>query len=256
VLERRWDLAAVAGYAVLAATAVWVLHPGGAGGLILAPLLVICPGYALVCAIEGRRRPDPLELVVTAVALSFATAALGGLVLNALNLGLTAHTWSTLFLVVTVAAAAVAACRRVGADDPTRRHSIRIRALPLLTTATICALLSAAAVIAIRSQQAQDRRTATTGLGVVASDGGATLRISVVNADSGSRRYRVRIDVGRRTTTGFSFALASGGHWSGTRHVSRSSVGPVRIELFSATRSKFLLRTVILARLQGNASNT
>ncbi len=186
MLERRKDLAAVAGYAVLAAAAVWVLHPGGAGGLILAPLLVVCPGYALVCAIEGRRRPDALELVVTTVALSFATAALGGLVLNALNLGLTAHTWSTLFLVVTVAAAAVAACRRVGADDPTRRRSIRIRALPLLATATICVLLSAAAVIAIRSQQAQDRRTATTALGVVASDGGSMLRISVVNARLGA----------------------------------------------------------------------
>lgn len=255
MVERRRDLAAVAGYAVLAATAVWVLHPGGAGGLILAPLLVVCPGYALVCAIEGRRRPDALELVVTTVALSFATAALGGLVLNALNLGLTAHTWSTLFLVVTVAAAAVAACRRVGADDPTRRRSIRIRALPLLATATICALLSAAAVIAIRSQQAQDRRTATTTLGVVASDGGSTFRISVMNADSGSRRYRVRIDVGSRTTASVPLALAIGGHWSGTWQVSRSSVGPVRIDLFSATGPDVPLRTVILARLQRKASN-
>jgi hypothetical protein len=239
-----------------AAAAVWVLHPGGPGGLILAPLLVVCPGYALVCAIEGRRRPDALELVVTTVALSFATAALGGLVLNTLNLGLTAHTWSTLLVVVTVAAAVVAACRRVGADDPARRRSIRIRTLPMLATATICALLSAAAVIAIRSQQAQDRRTATTALSVLASDGGSTLRISVMNADSGSRRYRVRIDVGRQTTTSFSLALASGGHWAGTRHVSRSSVGPVRIVLFSATRSNVPLRTVVLARPQRKSSNT
>jgi hypothetical protein len=254
VVESRRDLAAVAGYAVLAATAVWVLHPGGAGGLILAPLLVVCPGYALVRAIESHRRPDALELVVTTVALSFATAVLGGLLLNTLNLGLTAHTWSALFLVVTVAAAAVAADRRVEAENPTRRRSIRIGALPLLAAATICALLSAAALIAIRSQQSQDRRTATTALGVVPSDGGSTLRISVVNADAGSRRYRVRIDVGQRTTTSFSIALASGGYWSGTRHVSRPSVGPVRIELFSATRSNLPLRTVILAGLQRKTS--
>ncbi len=254
MLERRRDLAAVAGYAVLAATAVWVFHPGGAGGLILAPLALVCPGYALVRAIEGHRRTASLELVVTTVALSFATAVLGGLVLNALNLGLTAHTWSALFLVVTVAAATVASRRRVEADNPTSRRWIRIRALPLLASATICALLSAAAVIAIRSQQSQDRRTATAALGVVPSDGGSTLRISVVNADAGSRRYRVRIDVGQ-TTTSFSLALASGGQWSGTRDVSRSSVGPVRIELFSATRSTLPLRTVSLARPQRKASN-
>lgn len=249
MVERRRDLAAVVGYAVLAAGAVWVLRPGGAGGLLLTPLLVVCPGYALVRAIEGRRCPDALELVVTTVALSFATAALGGLVLNALNLGLTAHTWSTLFLIVTAAAAAVAARRRAGADEPTPRRSIRIPSLPLLATVAICAALSAAVVVAIRSQEAQDRRTATTTLGAVATNGGSTLRISVVNADSGSRRYRVRIDSGRRTITTFSLALASGGQWSGTRHVSRSRPGPVRIELFGATRSKVPLRTVIPSSL-------
>lgn len=255
MLERHRDLAAIAGYALLAAVAVWVVHPLGAGGLLLAPLLVVCPGYALVRAIEGPRRPDGLELVVTTVALSFATAALGGLVLNTLNLGLTAHTWSALFLVVTVAAASVAARRRV-ADDPARQFSIRIRATPLLATATICALLIAAAVIAVGSQEAQDRRTATAALGVAASNGGSTLRISVVNAEAGPRRYRVRIDAGRRMTISFSLALASDGHWSGIQHIARSSVGPLKIELFGATQSKHPLRTVILSRLQRKSSNT
>jgi hypothetical protein len=247
VLERQRDLAAIAGYAVLAAAAVWVVHPQGAGGLLLAPLLVVCPGYALVRAIEGARSPDALELVITTVALSFATAALGGLVLNSLNLGLTARTWSTLLVVVTVAAAAVAARRRV-ADESARHFSIRIRATPLLASATICVLLLVAAVIAVRSQQAQDRRTATAALGVAASDGGATLRISVVNADTGPRRYRVRIDAGGRTTASFALALASGGHWSGVEHIGRPSVGALEIELLSATQSKSPLRTVILSR--------
>lgn len=256
MLEGRRDLAAVAGYAVLAAGTVWFLHPGGAGGLLLAPLLVVCPGYALVRAIEGRRRPDALELAVTTVALGFATAALGGLVLNTLKLGLTAHTWSMLFLVVTAVAAAVAAHRRVAADQPAPRLSIRIRALPLFATAGICALLAAAAVIAIRSQEAQDRRTATTALGVLASNGGSTLRISVANADSGSRRYRISIAVGRRTTDTFSLTLASGGQWSGTRHVPASAVGAVRIDLFGARRSQAPLRTLLLSGRQRKAPTT
>lgn len=254
MLESRRDLAAVAGYAVLAAGAAWLLHPRGAGGLLLAPLLVVCPGYALVRAIEGRRRPDRLELAVTTVALSFATAALGGLVLNTLSLGLTAHTWSTLFLVVTVGAAVVAARRGV-AHEPARQLSIRIRATPLLATGAVFALLFAAAVIAVRSQEAQDRRTATPALGVTASNGGSTLRISVANADAGPRRYRVRIDTGRRTTISFSLALASDGHWTGVQHIARSSVGAVKVELLAATQSTAPLRTVILPRLQRKPSN-
>lgn len=245
MLDRCRDLAAVVGYAVLAAAAVWALHPGGAGGLLLAPLLVVCPGYALVRAVEGRRRVDALELATTTLALSFATAALGGLLLNAFNAGLTAHTWSALMLVVTAAAAAVAAARRTRADEPPRGRSIRIRALPLLAAAVVCALLSAAAVVAIRSQAAQDRRTATTALGVAPSNGGSTLHISVVNGDSRASRYRVSIDVGRRTMN-FSLGLAGGEQWSGTQHISRSAVDPVRIQLFSASRSDTALRTVIL----------
>lgn len=251
MLDRRRDLAAVLGYAVLAAGAVWALHPGGVAGLLLAPLLIVCPGYALVRAIEGRRRVDALELTTTTLALSFATAALGGLLLNALKVGLTAQTWSALLLVVTAAGAAVAAARRagagqrVGAAEPTRRGSIRIRPLPLLVAAVVCALLAAAAVVAIRSQAAQDRRTATTSLAVLASNGGSTLHISVVNADSGAGRYRVRINVRTRVTS-FPLALASGEHWSGTLHIPRSSVDAVRIQLFSATRPNAPLRMVTL----------
>lgn len=247
MLERNKDLAAIAGYSVLAAGAVRVLHPFGAGGLLLTPLLFVCPGYALVRAIEGRRRPDALELAVTTVALSFATAALGGLVLNTLDIGLTARTWSILFLIVTVPATAVAARRRVGADEGARQLLIRIHVTPLLAAGIICVLLSAAAVIAVRSQEAQDRRTSTVALSVARSNGGSTLRISVLNAASGPRRYWVRINVGNRRTTGFSLALASDEPWSGVRRIARSSAGPLSVELFAATQSTRPIRTVILS---------
>jgi hypothetical protein len=255
VLERRRDLAAVAGYAVLAAAAVWILHPGGARGLLLAPLLAICPGYALVRAIEGSRGPDALELVVTTVALSFATAVLGGLVLNALSLGLTAHTWSILFLVVTAAAAAVAAARRGGVTEPARQLSLRIRATALLAVGTIAVLLSAAAVVAVRSQQAKDRSTTTAALSVVTSNGGSTLRISVVNADAGARQYRVRL-AEKGASTSFSLLLRRGERWSGVAHVDPSFPGRLRIELFGATQSTLPLRTVTLSHLHTKSTDT
>ncbi|HEX3835253.1 MAG TPA: hypothetical protein VHW04_24940 [Solirubrobacteraceae bacterium] len=245
MVERGRDLAAVVGYAVLATAAVWALQPGGVGGLLLAPLVVVCPGYALVRAIEGRRRVDAPELATTTLALSFATAALGGLLLNAFHVPLTARQWSTLMLVVTAAAAAVAAGRRAGADEPMRRRSMRVRPTPLLAAAGVCAILAAAAVVAIRSQRALDRRAVTTTLAVAPSHDGSEVRIAVVNADSAPGRYRVRIETGV-STTGFSLALTSGQRWSGTRHIPRSAVGPVRIQLFSATRPEAPVRTVTL----------
>jgi hypothetical protein len=255
VLERNRDLTGITGYAVLAAGAAWGLHPLGLAGLLLAPLLVVCPGYSLVRAIEGRHRPDLLELAVTTVALSFATAALGGLVLNTLHLGLTAHTWSALFLIVTLAAAAVAACRRVGADEPDGRFAIQVRATPLLAAVTIAALLAAAAVVAIRSQQAQDRRTTTAALSVVTSNGGSTLRISVVNGDAGARHYQVRL-AENGASTSFPLLLARGERWSGVAHVDPSVVGRLRIELFRATQSTVPLRTVILPHLYTKPGTT
>jgi hypothetical protein len=245
VLERCRDLAVVVVYAAGATVAVWAMHPGGLGGLLLAPLLVVCPGYALVRAIEGPRRVDAVELAMTTLALSFATAALGGLLLNAFHVPLAAHAWSTLFLVVTAAAAAVAAGRRAEAGEPARRGSIRVRRTPLLAFAAVCALLAAAAVIAVRSQRALDRRTSTISLAATPSDGGSAVRISVVNADAAPGRYRVRIEDGRRTT-GFSLALTRGQRWSGTQNIPRSPVGRVRIQLFSATRPDDPVRTVTL----------
>ncbi len=245
MLERRWDLAAVVAYAVLATAAVWALEPGGIAGLLVAPLLLVCPGYALVRAIEGRPHVDALELATATLALSFATAALGGLLLNALDVRLTARAWSTLMLVVTAAAAAVAAAHAARADEPTHRRSIRVRPMPLLAAVAACLLLVAAAVIAHRSQRSLDRRTSVTTLGVAPFGDGSRLSISVVNAESAPDRYRVRIEADGHTT-GFALALKPGERWSGIRRVPRLAGGPVRVQLFRGKQPGTALRALRL----------
>lgn len=253
MLERRWDLAVVTGYAVLAACVVWAIHPGSLGGLFLVPLLMVCPGYALIQAIEGVRPPGPLEFAVTTVALSFATAALGGLAINAFGLGLTPHTWSALFVIVTLGAAAVATRRRRGELAP--RLSVRVGGTTLLAIVAMFALVVSAAVIAVRSQRSQDRQTSTPALDVAASHGGSMLRIAVVNSDLGARRYRVRVYAGHRIVDNFSLALASDEQWFGTWHVARSFTGPLRVELFAGSKANMPLRTVNLSGRTGPSSH-
>lgn len=246
--ERRWDLGAVVAYAALAAVTVWALEPEGITGLLVAPLLVLCPGYALARAIEGRRHIDGLELATATLALSFATAALGGLLLNLFDVPLTPRAWSTLLFAVTAAAAAatVAVDRGARIDSPAGRRSIRVRPLPLLAAAVACLLLATAAAVAHRSQGSLDRRTSVAALGISPSDDGKALNISVVNAESAPGQYRVRVEAGGRTSR-FSLALKPGEGWSGTRRLPRGA-GPVRVELFSAARPGAPVRTAWLRR--------
>lgn len=245
MLERRRDLAAVVSYAAAASAAVWVRKPAGVGGLFLAPLLLVCPGYALVRAIESRRDVETLELATTTLALSFASAALGGLLLNTLNVPLTARAWSTLMLVVTAAAAAIAAWRAAGADQPARRRLPMVRPLPLVAAVATCVLLVAAAAVAYRSQKALDRRTSVATLAVRSLHRRSALRISVVNSDAAPNRYRIGIEAGGRTSR-FSLALGRGERWSGTRLVSRAARGPVTVRLFRAAKPGRPLRSVTL----------
>jgi uncharacterized membrane protein len=245
VFRRYGDLAAAVVYAAGATAAVLALDLQGVVGLLLAPLLLVCPGYTLVRALEGRRRLDVPELVTATVVLSLATVALAGLELNAYDLRLTARAWSISMLVVTVVAAVAAAARRAGAHGSVRRRSSRLRALPLLAGVAACVLVAAAAAVADRSQRSLDRRTSVTTLGVARSHDRARLRISVVNAEPAAGRYRVLIEAGARWT-GFSLTLKRGESWSASRHMPASGHDPVTVRLFRATGSGTLIRTVTL----------
>ena len=245
MFERRFHFAGVVGYAVLATVAVWAAEPKGVAGVLIAPLLLVCPGYALVRAIEGGRRVDALELATTTLALSFATAALGGILLNAFHVPLTARTWSTLMLLVTAGAAAVAFGRGAWTGERTLRRSTRVGAKPLLAALAICMLLVAAAGIADHSERTRDRRTSVLTLGVAPSPNGSTLRISVVNSESAPGRYRVRIKSGSRSTN-FALALRPGESWSGTRRLPRAASGPTQVQLFRETPPDTAIRTVMV----------
>jgi hypothetical protein len=242
VAERRTECMALLGYAAAATAAVWILEPTGVAGLLVAPLLIVCPGYASARAIEGEHRIEPFAFGATVLALSFATAALGGVVLNAFNVGLTPRAWSSLLLIVTAVAVVVALTR--GVPPLARWDPPRVSVFQGLAILATVLLLGAAAAVAYRSQQALDKRTSRTTLSVTPSTDGSAIDIAVRNADSAPGRYRVRIASGGRATA-FSLSLDPSEHWSGTAALA-SAEGPVRVQLFSAADNESPLRTVRL----------
>lgn len=226
-------------YALLAAMAVWVLHPGGVGGALIAPLL-LCPGYAVVCACDDGA--DSLASAVLTVALSFAVAALGGLVLHAVGAGLTERSWSALMAIVTVAGLVAAERRRSPGTWRVARVRFSLTRPAAATAALTCVVLLLAGVIAVRSEHGVVRSRSTTQLGVVA--GGGTMQLSVVNAESAAARYQLRIASAAGAEV-VPLRLAPGQKWSASRP--RPS-GPVTVRLFRVGHPRRPYRIVHLGQ--------
>lgn len=238
--------AAILGYVCLATAAVWFAPPvGWVSALLLLPLTIVCPGYALVHAVEGRRESgsDALELAVLSLMASFAVAALGGLALYGLGLTLAAKSWSILILLITIASVAVALYR--GTD---RMKAPRLR-LPAPTTLAIvvgaCGLLATAGVVAWSSEKRLRHDGLVQQLAATRMRPGA-IRVSVRNGETARvARYRVQVRAGNRTTS-FELMLRPGESWSGIRHLGHPSRGPVTVRLFPAGASLSADRKVVV----------
>ena len=72
--------------------------------ILVAPLALFLPGYALTGAIFRTRAPALAERIVLAFSLSLVTTALTSLFLYVTSLGLTVGSWITALALVTVAA--------------------------------------------------------------------------------------------------------------------------------------------------------
>lgn len=248
MVESRRSLLGVLLYGWLAAALVWSLRPGGLVGLFAAPLLLFCPGYALSCALRGGGRMDPLEVAVRTVALGFASAALGGLVLNAIGVGLGPRSWATLMLAITMGAGCVAIRRCAGgARSRSRSRSIRRAAASVAASVAIVALLVVAAVVAHDSESALDKRQSTTELSVVVDASAPhALRILVGNNRAAAGQYRllirgagVRIDIPVALRPGQSRALV-------VQRAQWSSRQPVIVRLLRAAEPSKTYRSVII----------
>lgn len=107
------DLAAVT--AIVLANVVWTFlpfHRSVIGTLLALPLVFIAPGYTLTGALFHRRLLDRAYRLLLSLGISISIVIVGGLLLNALPVGLRPSSWSLLLALLTLPFAALLAYLR------------------------------------------------------------------------------------------------------------------------------------------------
>jgi uncharacterized membrane protein len=204
---RSRDLLITAAASLASLVLIAVPFGGLAKGILLLPMVLVLPGYALAAAMSPPGTLSRSERAVYAVALSVGAAALGGLVWQfAFDLG--REVWALLLASITLAGCAIAQRRR------TRQRPIRDRSraqppraspgrsrlsrleLPTALTALVgVAAAIAAIVIAVDGLQEQRAESHFSALWVVppkASSG--AVEVGILNHQGSAHEYRLEVE--------------------------------------------------------------
>ncbi|HMC49076.1 MAG TPA: DUF1616 domain-containing protein, partial [Solirubrobacterales bacterium] len=105
------DLGVVCAASLLSAVLVALPLGGLVTALLLVPLVLVLPGYALTAALFPPGTLPPEDRLVYIFVLSLSAASLGGLLWQ-LAFGLEQATWTLILVLISLAASAVALRRR------------------------------------------------------------------------------------------------------------------------------------------------
>jgi len=218
--ERR-DLVLTPAYAIIAGLLVLLSVPAPVGAILLAPLVLFAPGYALVLALEiPREYARPGRRYILAVTLSMASVALGGLVLNAL-FGLTQTSWALWLVGLTCGVSLIAAVRHrsmprpVPADRPRTGPRLRITwAVAAAGAVTVAAVGGAAALTEVSAHRAYDKPVTQLSLLPAPGTGNGQLRLAVTNLSGHAERVTLTVTRGARTGPGISLVIGASRTWS------------------------------------------
>jgi hypothetical protein len=192
------DLAIACGLAV-AGLLVSIADPGNwLQGAVLAPLVLVVPGYAIAAALFPPASIRSLDRVVYSFVFSLSAASIGGLVLQ-LMLDLDRVAWLALLVLITLAASAVARSRR--ATPPVQQigiaRALRLPRSPLWAIAFLAALTITAGAIAVATggvheQQSRQRFASLWALPGQTDTGATWIETGVWN-HGGPARFRLEI---------------------------------------------------------------
>jgi glycosyltransferase involved in cell wall biosynthesis len=215
--------------AILALTALSVAGtaiPAGAGTpariILVLPLALFLPGYALTNAIFGRRSAAEVERLALALGLSLVTAALASLALDFLPSGLTLYSWAaSLALVTTAATLADAALHPTVANQtrpaPPRGPLPLPRRRPEIIVMVVAACLVAAAVALARTPLPSPSAHGYTALWLTRDPHSSALVVGVRSEEHRRTRYVLRVMRPGATTTR-KLTLAPGQSWQEKLH--------------------------------------
>jgi Protein of unknown function (DUF1616) len=185
--------------------------------ILLLPLVLFLPGYALSAALFPPGALPPAERAIYSVALSIATAVLAGLLWQ-FAFALTRTSWALLLAAITLAGCAVAQGRR-GPNphrSPSRNSPIGASPWPRLDLPTAVTVLlgvaAAIAAIAIATDGLQEQRAKShfSALWVVPrTPGSEAVEIGIQNHQGSTHVYRLEVEAAGRDIHHWRGRLAS-----------------------------------------------
>ena len=225
VVRRTWDgLHRREALVLLALTALGIVGAAVPSGtwtplktILVFPLALFLPGYALTRAIFRSRGLAVVERLVLALALSLVATALASLFLYVISLDLTVGSWVTALAVITVGATLVVAAypsppehESASAERrPARRPPLR----PVhLAIGILAAGLTVAAVALAVTPLPSSSAPGYTALWLTRDRGTSALSLGVRSQEHQATRYVLQLRRAGRTTTQ-RLALAPGQTW-------------------------------------------
>ena len=180
---------------------------------IALPLALYLPGAALRRALTRQAGDGLADHIVTALGLSLAVLAVGGVALNLFEVGLRPMTWLVYLAVVMLAAELVTLVRNESTAAVSAFRIPRPRLRQLVIGVTIMALLAAAFAVAIVGAHRQ-KFPGFAQLWLIPQRGGPRYELGVANYTGHLDTYAVNLAVGRRMVRGWHIRLSSGQSWS------------------------------------------
>jgi hypothetical protein len=249
------DLLVTLGLALLGALVA--LLPGVPAAVrvpLVAPLVLVLPGYALTRALFLERTPEPIVLVLLCLGLSVACATLGGLVLNLLPGGLSAPAWAALLCLITLVGCAASLIQRARAPATVSGGSVGTlswSAPPLTPRAAAlfagAALAVVAAVWLARTPIGAIPEQGYTILWMLpATDSPDGVRVGVRNFESAPMQYKLRVVSGDQVLQEFPINLDPVQEWQAELTLPALGNAPVEADLYRADSPDTVYRRTVL----------
>lgn len=196
--ERSTDLRAVAVLAILGALVALISLPVWAQAVLLGPLALALPGYAIAAALFPPGAVQRGDRFVYAFVFSVSAAVLGMLVLQ-LVIDVHRTAWVCLLLAITLASAAIAWRRRRGLPIPAARPAARPPGGAVWILACLAAVGLAFGAIAlasegVRKQQAQQAFASLWAVPTGGPKSDKPVRVGVFN-HGGPASFRLEVKI-------------------------------------------------------------
>jgi uncharacterized membrane protein len=221
----RRDLVLVVALACAGFLVALLSAPVWLRSVLLVPLVLILPGYALAANLFAPRSVSPGERSVYVVVLSIAVAALGGLIVQ-LAIGLDRRSWAVLLATVTVLAAVrgIRETPREPAPVPAMPWRPALVAAAFLIASLIAGLAIASAGDGLHEAQSKIRFTAFWLLPSLGAEG-ATVVVGARSHEGRPTDYELRLRQGGRSLASEDLTLVAGERWERSYPVTAAPSG-------------------------------